>query len=302
MDLTWEQGRGRETQVQPPLEVWRQFFGVPDIYGTLPSFSLVNRRALDSDEPVRPAVLHDHNATIEIAGAIGPRPAILRMVQMATGEYEYIVYRPGMTNFDVFDSLLDEVENPLQRGQRRWFIAPKHRRDGWPLVAAELQEGVRERIAERAREDEIAAARSMLAELAGQSSEGQGYESFTPRRKAIEDHAMSEATAYYEREGWDVTDVSRRRSYDLLCRRGEEVLHVEVKGTTSSGAKVLLTRNEVEHARGTFPEIALFVVSGIGVSGDPPRASGGSSRVISPWDVEQGSLVELAFEYELPPG
>src|SRR4051812_21593643 len=106
MALTWEQGRGRETQVQPPLQVWRQFFGVSNIYGKLPSFRLVNRRARDTEEPTRPAVLHHHNVTIEIAGAVAPRPAILRMIQTGRSEYEYIVYRPGMSNFGIYDGLL----------------------------------------------------------------------------------------------------------------------------------------------------------------------------------------------------
>ena len=34
-------------------------------------------------------------------------------------------------------------------------------------------------------------------------------------------------------------------SYDLICRRGDEVKHVEVKGTTTDGAEVILTPNEV---------------------------------------------------------
>lgn len=301
MELTWEQGRGREKQVQPPLEIWRRYFGVADIHGTLPTYRLVNRRALDSSEPRRPAVLHDHNLTIEIAGAVAPRPAILRLVQIARDAYEYIVYRPGMSNYAVFDSLLDEVENPYRAGnERRWFIARRTAGTEWPLNAAELDRRVRASLRAMAEDDEITAARSVLAELAGERSEGQGYESFTESRKAIEDHAMQKASTYYERRGWRVTDVSARRSYDLLCKRGNEVLHVEVKGTTSRGEKVLLTRNEVEHAEGTFPHVALFIVAGIRVTGTPPRASGGRSRNIEPWNVSSGELKPLAFEYQPP--
>jgi Domain of unknown function (DUF3883) len=46
----------------------------------------------------------------------------------------------------------------------------------------------------------------------------------------------------------DVEDVHGRESYDLICRRGDEVKHVEVKGTTTDGIEVILTPNEVRHA------------------------------------------------------
>lgn len=303
MDLMWEQGRGRETQVQPPLEVWRQFFGVGDIYASpLPAFRLINRRAMDIEEPTRPAVLHHHNVTIEIAGAVAPRPAIIRMVQTERHGYEYIVYRPGMSNFAVHDALLDEIPNPFRTGrERRWFISRRHASPEWPLGAAELEQTIRRRLRDLAKEDEITSARNALAELAGERSEGQGYESFAPRRKAIEDHAMRKATEYYTRQGWTVTDVSARRSYDLRCTRGQELLHVEVKGTTSRGNAVLLTRNEVEHARGAYPNVALFVVAEIRVApGDPPRASGGRTFRHEPWDITEGQLAPLAFEYHRP--
>jgi hypothetical protein len=303
MQLTWEQGRGRETQVQPPLEVWRQFFGVRDIAARrLPSFRLINRRALGIDEPIRPAVLHHHNVTIEIAGAVAPRPAIIRVVQTGRYEYEYIVYRPGMSNFAVYDRLLDEIENPFRSGrERRWFIA--RRRLGRNVaqsvpLSSDLDRLVRTRLRKLAEDDEITSARNALAELAGESSEGQGYESFSKRRKAIEDYAMRKAIEYYSRQGWTVTDVSRTRSYDLRCSRGRKVLHVEVKGTTSQGDRVLLTRNEVEHARGAYPSIALFLVARIRVSsGELPRAAGGRVLRSEPWDITKGELTPLAFEY-----
>lgn len=75
---------------------------------------------------------------------------------------------------------------------------------------------------------------------------------------------MERAATYYTDLGWDVKDVSARQPYDLLCgRAGHEDLRVEVKGTTSSGTEVPLTRNEVANARAEFPNIALVVVADI---------------------------------------
>ena len=58
---------------------------------------------------------------------------------------------------------------------------------------------------------------------------------------AVEACAMNKATDFYSAQGWTVDDVHGTESYDLICRRGDEVKHVEVKGTTTDGAEVILT-------------------------------------------------------------
>lgn len=307
MDLTGEQGPGRETQVQPPVDAWRQYFRVDDT-AELPVLRLVNVRAADGLEPPRRVVRHHHNLTVEVARAVAPRPAIIRFTEIGRRRYEYAVYRPGDREFEAYDRLLDEIENPFRTrpNERRWFIAWKRRRRGerhWLVTADEIDARLRRRQVELAEEDEVAAAQNAIAELAGEKSEGQGYESFTPRRKAIEDHATEKALAYFRSRGWSVRDVSARRPYDLECsrRRGRERLHVEVKGTTSSGAAVLLTANEVKHARDAHPNTALFILARVRViPGDPPRATGGTPIVRQPWDVDVGELEPLAYKYRVP--
>jgi hypothetical protein len=308
MDLTGEQGPGRETQVQPPLDAWRQYFRVDGTADELPVLRLVNTRAAGGLEAPRRVVRHHHNLTVEIAGAVAPRPAIIRFAEIGKHRYEYAVYRPGDSEYDAYDGLLDEIENPFRTRphERRWFVAWKRRPRGerhWLVRAADVDARVRRRREELAEEDEVAAAQNAIAELAGEKAEGQGYESFTPRRKAIEDHAMEKAIAYFGSRGWSVRDVSATRPYDLECtrRRGRELLHVEVKGTTSSGASILLTRNEVEHARNIHPNVALFILARVRVvPGDPPRATGGTAIVRQPWDIEGGELEPLAYKYRLP--
>lgn len=80
------------------------------------------------------------------------------------------------------------------------------------------------------------------------------------------------------------------------------LLHVEVKGTTSPGERVLLTRNEVRHAKETDAAVALFLLAGITVSkhGENPVSSGGSQIVLDPWHIDDGTLEPLAFDYRLP--
>ena len=124
------------------------------------------------------------------------------------------------------------------------------------------------------------------------------------RNKAIEQRAMEKAARCYREAGWEVEDVSSRRGlgYDIRCTRNGEELHVEVKGVSTDGSEVNLTRNEVEHAR-EHPRPVLFVVSGIEVSyaGDgSPVASGGTARILDPWRLGDGELAALSYSYRLP--
>lgn len=119
MDLTYEQGRGRETQVQPPLGVWEQFFGVSVHSSALPAFRLVNKEA-DSQPEQRKVVKHHHNLTLEIAGAKLPRPAILRMRRVDSRSFEYWVYRRWSKAYSHCNWLLDTFAERMP--ERRWMV------------------------------------------------------------------------------------------------------------------------------------------------------------------------------------
>ena len=60
---------------------------------------------------------------------------------------------------------------------------------------------------------------------------------------------MNVAAEFYSKE-WDVEDVHGKESYDLVCRRRDEIKHIEVKGTKTDGAEVILTRKEGAARRG----------------------------------------------------
>jgi hypothetical protein len=135
-------------------------------------------------------------------------------------------------------------------------------------------------------ESEVEEARSIVAESAGKPSMRRGFRLSATARKAIEDHAVEMATQYCSKQGWTVKDVSRKESYDLHCYRGEAELRVEVKGTTSEGREVLLTPNEVSHAREAFPHMMLLVVSQIRLSSESVP-EGGKIAVFHPWAIDQ---------------
>jgi hypothetical protein len=128
---------------------------------------------------------------------------------------------------------------------------------------------------------------------------GQGF-LMSPRvRKAIEEHAVEIAKAHYVGKGYAVE--IKGKPYDLHCSRDGNEIYVEVKGTQTAGEEVFLTRGEVKFARLNKAEMALFVVYGVKVdtNTEPPRASGGTTRIYEPWDVESGELEPLAYSFRI---
>jgi hypothetical protein len=128
-------------------------------------------------------------------------------------------------------------------------------------------------------------------------SQGQGFASTPEQRRAIEDHSMAAAKRHYQRNGYEVTDVSKQKSWDFECRKGRGVLHVEVKGTTTDGRTVVLTKNEVTHALSGKARCVLFVLHSIKLKGK--RASGGKSNILDPWSLQRASLTAITYTYRI---
>jgi hypothetical protein len=153
--------------------------------------------------------------------------------------------------------------------------------------------------------EEIEAVVEIVHHEAGKRGSGQGLRLSAAARQAIELHSMNRAINYFADRGWaTITDVSGSRCFDLLCQRGTSELRVEVKGTTSQGDRILLTRNEVTHARRVFPLVALYVLSDIELLSPIDggyQACGGSEIIRNPWDIRAGQLQALAYEYAVPP-
>jgi hypothetical protein len=149
--------------------------------------------------------------------------------------------------------------------------------------------------------DEVRQAVEDAAGKAARRGRGQGFQIDQATKTAVEVRAMNAATAYYA-PGWDVEDVHGRESYDLVCRRGDATKHVEVKGTTTDGAEVILTPNEVTHAR-RHPDTALFILSGIQIERDSDgtaTATGGTPHVHDPWQIDNGTLIPVGYRYQPP--
>ncbi|WP_448322279.1 MrcB family domain-containing protein [Streptomyces sp. CO7] len=138
---------------------------------------------------------------------------------------------------------------------------------------------------------------------------GQGFLLSAVERQLIERHSVGKATEHFEAQGWKVADVGANRPYDLHLTRGDEAahgaephieeLHVEVKGTTSLGQAVVLTRAEVDAQREFAPRNALVIVHSIRLdrSGAEVTAQGGVLHCTSPWRIDQPDLTPISYLY-----
>jgi hypothetical protein len=120
MELTMEQGPGRETQVQPPIGVWAHYFGVE--LDAPPRLRLTNRKRRNPRPETRPVVEHDHNWTVEITGADVARPAIIRFHRTGTNRYDYWIYDQQDTEYETCRWILNSFRNPVRQRGRRWLV------------------------------------------------------------------------------------------------------------------------------------------------------------------------------------
>ncbi|MFJ4501281.1 protein NO VEIN domain-containing protein [Streptomyces sp. NPDC088864] len=133
---------------------------------------------------------------------------------------------------------------------------------------------------------------------------GQGFALTAAERDAIEAHSVRMATEHFKAQGWTVKDVGAKESFDLLLKKEGRRLHVEVKGTTSAGLEVILTRAEVEKQRTYYPDNALVVVHSIELdrTGAEPVTAGGVLHCTSPWVVAEEDLTVISYAYRTPLG
>lgn len=151
---------------------------------------------------------------------------------------------------------------------------------------------------------EVLALEEAADEAAGhrRPSRGAGFRQSKEERDLIEAYAVEMASSHYLADGWTVKKVGA--PFDLELTRGSERWTVEVKGTTSMGEAVVLTRGEVEHHEKAFPNNALVVVRGIELvrSTSTTKVTGGQLREIQPWHISPHALKVISYKYEVPAG
>jgi hypothetical protein len=148
---------------------------------------------------------------------------------------------------------------------------------------------------------EVADAIAAAEKAASRRKSGQGMRLSHADRAAIEAHSVALACDYLRKEGYTVRDVGAVESYDIDATRSGEHLYVEVKGTTSHGEEIILTRKEVELIDTKHPDTMLILVSNIQLdrSGATPRAHDGILQATHPWRIEQGRLTPISYRYRI---
>lgn len=128
---------------------------------------------------------------------------------------------------------------------------------------------------------------------------GQGFGLNAAERAAVEQHAMAMAMDRLTADGFvNIRDVHKTHSCDFIAKRDGTEYIIEVKGTTSSLGKVILTANEVALHKGRHPANVLVVVHNIELRG--AHASGGTVHVLDPFVVDDCALAPLSYMCQLP--
>jgi hypothetical protein len=128
-------------------------------------------------------------------------------------------------------------------------------------------------------------------------SSSQGFMLSAHSRKMIEMYAVDMAIKHFESDGYKV--AVHGEPFDLLCKKDDMTLYVEVKGTHGAANGIILTRNEVELSQKKSADFALFVVSEVLVDNDTEVLSGGSVRIVHPWKPQEELLQIIGYTYDL---
>ncbi|SMC38971.1 protein NO VEIN domain-containing protein [Janibacter indicus] len=126
---------------------------------------------------------------------------------------------------------------------------------------------------------------------------GQGRVVDARLRKQIEDAAQDRLMRYYRDLGWDVRDVRYTEPYDALATKGETTRYLEAKGTMGSADTVIVTRNEVAHAR-SHPDaciLGILTFLQLDENGDIDPESG--DFFIGPFDPDAGELTPISYDF-----
>lgn len=136
-------------------------------------------------------------------------------------------------------------------------------------------------------------------EIGSRGGKGQGRGLSKAEQNAVERHAMLIARSAIENAGFcHIRDTSASSCYDFEAIRDNAVWFIECKGTTSSGADViLLTANELRLHQEKNGNTVLVIVSEIRLDRGnvPPSASGGKLDVFDPWDHQEWEFTPTAF-------
>jgi hypothetical protein len=143
---------------------------------------------------------------------------------------------------------------------------------------------------------------SSIDDIIEEETKGQamsfGFQNDIKTRLAIESYSMEKAKEYYQKNGFNVNDVSSKESYDLVVIKENISKKIEVKGLQGDLQQIILTKNEVAMANEN-PDMELFIVHSIEYDKEKGKIkkNSGIIKVISPWHIDNERLIPLQYLY-----
>ncbi|MBT2522760.1 protein NO VEIN domain-containing protein [Arthrobacter sp. ISL-28] len=128
---------------------------------------------------------------------------------------------------------------------------------------------------------------------------GYGRQPDPDRRKAVEQYAVKQVIDHFESLGFATADVGATEAWDVTVIRGNEITHIEVKGSTTERLAVDITEGEVRHAEDQ--RTMLIVIDQIDLD-TGLNCSGGRWRYWSSWVPSRSTLVPTAYRHPLTEG
>jgi hypothetical protein len=129
-------------------------------------------------------------------------------------------------------------------------------------------------------------------------AKSQGFGLTAKERKVVELQAMTLAEQWLRIQGYKPKDTSAKKPYDFEATKGDELIYVEVKGTTSDTADAIaMTHGEVDFHRSKKGQTALMLVTGIRLSKKEKEtvAAGGDLEALVGWDIDEWILKPTTF-------
>ena len=123
------------------------------------------------------------------------------------------------------------------------------------------------------------------------------------KNEAIELYAVDKAEKHLLKQNYLVERMPRKSfPYDLKATKENQELHVEVKGKSDTGEKVIVSRNEVKHSKNNVQNSVFILVHSIKARLTPKgyKASGGKLVELNPWYLEDKDLDPYTYEYLIP--
>ena len=120
------------------------------------------------------------------------------------------------------------------------------------------------------------------------------------KNEAIELYAVEKAVKYLTKQNYKIERMPRKSfPYDLKATKENIELHVEVKGKSDTGEKVIVSRNEVKHSKNNAQNSVFILVHSINanLTAKGYKASGGKLVVKNPWALDDNDLDPYTYEY-----